>query len=96
MTRTSMKQPIVYILASGRNGTLYIGATSDLIRRIWEHMNNLIEGFTSKYRVHCLVYFEQYQDMLSAIAREKQLKKWHRAWKLALIEKANPDWTDLG
>ncbi len=90
-----MKQPIVYILASKRNGTLYIGMTSDLIKRIWEHKNKLVEGFTQKYHVHQLVYFEQHQDMLSAITREKQLKKWNRAWKIALIEKDNPDWRDL-
>ncbi len=90
-----MKQPAVYILASQRNGTLYIGVTSDLIKRIWEHKQDLVEGFTQKYKVHQLVYFEQHQDMLAAIAREKQLKKWNRAWKLALIEKTNPDWRDL-
>ncbi len=90
-----MKQPTVYILASQRNGTLYIGVTSDLVKRIWEHKNKLVEGFTQKYNVHQLVYFEQHQDMISAITREKQLKKWNRAWKLALIEKTNPDWRDL-
>lgn len=90
-----MKQPAVYILASQRNGTLYIGVTSDLIKRIWEHKNNVVEGFTQKYNVHQLVYFEQHQDMLAAITREKQLKKWNRAWKLALIETSNPDWRDL-
>ena len=90
-----MKQPAVYILASQRNGTLYIGVTSDLIKRIWEHKNELVEGFTQKYKVHQLVYFEQHQDMLAAITREKQLKKWNRDWKLALIEENNPDWRDL-
>ena len=90
-----MKQPAVYILASQRNVTLYIGVTSDLIKRIWEHKNDLVEGFTQKYKVHQLVYFEQHQDMLAAITREKQLKKWNRDWKLALIEKSNPDWRDL-
>ena len=90
-----MKQPAVYILASQRNGTLYIGVTSDLIKRIWEHKNDLVEGFTQKYKVHQLVYFEQHLDMLTAITREKQLKKWNRDWKLALIEKSNPDWRDL-
>jgi len=90
-----MMQPTVYVLASQRNGTLYIGVTSDLIKRIWEHKNHLVEGFTQKYNVHQLVYFEQHQDMLAAITREKQLKKWNRAWKLALIEKTNPDWRDL-
>ncbi|MHB8920341.1 MAG: GIY-YIG nuclease family protein [Halothiobacillus sp.] len=90
-----MKQPAVYILASQRNGTLYIGVTSDLIKCIWEHKNNVVEGFTQKYNVHQLVYFEQHQEMLAAITREKQLKKWNRDWKLALIEKNNPDWRDL-
>lgn len=90
-----MKRPAVYILASQRNGTLYIGVTSDLIKRIWEHKNDLVEGFTQKYKVHQLVYFEQHQDMLAAITREKQIKKWNRNWKLDLIEKSNPDWRDL-
>jgi len=90
-----MKQPVVYILASQKNGTLYIGVTSDLIKRIWEHRNNFVEGFTKKYNVSQLVYFEQYQDMMTAITREKQLKKWNRSWKLALIEKENPNWHDL-
>lgn len=90
-----MKQPAVYILASKRNGTLYIGVTSNLITRIWEHKNDLADGFTKKYKVHQLVYFEQHQDMVNAITREKQLKKWNRTWKLALIEKSNPDWRDL-
>lgn len=88
-------QPAVYILASQRNGTLYIGVTSNLAQRIWQHQNDLVEGFTEKYGVHRLVYFELLDDMLSAIAREKQLKKWNRAWKLALIEKQNPTWQDL-
>lgn len=89
------KQPFVYILASKRNGTLYIGVTSDLTKRVWEHKNDLADGFTKKYGVHSLVYFEQYSDMASAITREKQLKKWHRAWKVRLIEKENPEWNDL-
>jgi putative endonuclease len=88
-------QPAVYILASQRNGTLYIGVTSNLVQRIWQHKNNQVEGFTEKYGVHILVYFELLDDMLSAITREKQLKKWNRAWKLALIEKQNPTWQDL-
>ena len=87
--------PAVYILASGRNGTLYIGVTSDLFRRVWEHKNDLIEGFTRKYGVHQLVYYEMHTDMLAAITREKQLKKWNRAWKLELIEEKNPQWKDL-
>jgi putative endonuclease len=85
----------VYILASKRNGTLYIGITSDLKKRIFEHKNDLIEGFTKKYGVHDLVYYEQTNDVKSAIEREKALKKWKRSWKLALIEGENPDWKDL-
>ncbi len=88
-------QPAVYILASQRNGTLYIGVTSHLVQRIWQHKNDLVEGFTEKYGVHGLVHFELLDDMPSAITREKQLKKWNRAWKLALIEKQNPTWQDL-
>lgn len=90
-----MKQPCVYILASQRNGTLYTGVTSDLIKRVWEHKNDQAEGFTKKYAVHLLVYFEQYEDMNAAITREKQIKKWNRAWKLRLIEEKNPNWNDL-
>ncbi|MBH2009260.1 GIY-YIG nuclease family protein [Polaromonas sp.] len=90
-----MKQPAIYILASQRNGTLYIGVTSDLVKRIWQHQSKAVEGFTQKYKVHQLVYFEQHMDMVAAITREKQLKKWNRAWKLALIEKTNPEWRDL-
>ena len=89
------KQLCVYILASQRNGTLYTGVTSDLIRRVWEHENDQVEGFTKKYTVHLLVYFEQHEDMNTAITREKQIKKWNRAWKLRLIEERNPDWIDL-
>jgi putative endonuclease len=89
------KQPAVYILASKRNGTLYIGVTSDLIKRTWEHKNDSVEGFTKRYRVHRLVYYELHEDMESAIRREKQMKKWNRDWKLELIEKQNPDWRDL-
>ena len=88
-------QPAVYILASERNGTLYIGVTSNLVQRIWQHKSDLVEGFTEKYGVHSLVYFELLDDMFQAITREKQLKKWNRAWKLALIEKQNPTWQDL-
>ncbi len=90
-----MKQPCVYILAGGKNGTLYVGVTSDLVKRVWQHRNNLVEGFTSKYHVHKLVYYEQYADMPEALSREKQLKKWNRAWKIHLIEKMNPEWCDL-
>jgi putative endonuclease len=89
------KQPAVYIQASKRNGTLYIGVTSNLQKRAWEHKNNVIEGFTKQYGVHLLVYFELHDDMVSAITKEKQIKKWNRAWKLELIEKQNPDWNDL-
>jgi len=86
------KQPAVYIL---RNGTLYIGVTSDLPARVWQHKNNLVEGFTKKYGVHRLVYFEMHDDMSEAIQREKRLKKWRRQWKIELIEKTNPQWRDL-
>ena len=89
------RQPTVYILASRRNGTLYVGVTSDLSKRVWEHKSDLVKGFTRKYGVHCLVYFEQHADMAGAITREKQIKKWNRAWKLELIERANPEWRDL-
>ena len=85
----------VYILSSKRNGTLYIGVTNDLERRLYEHRNNLIEGFTNKYHVHHLVYFEDVNDIQSALQREKQLKRWTRKWKLELIEKVNPEWRDL-
>ena len=89
------KHPAVYILSSQPNGTLYIGVTSDLIKRMWEHKNDLVEGFTRQYGCHTLVYFEQHEDMTNAIQREKQMKKWNRAWKIGLIEKQNPDWQDL-
>jgi putative endonuclease len=85
----------VYILASGLGGTLYIGVTNDLVRRIYEHRMGLAEGFTKKYRVHRLVYFEPYGDVEEAIRREKQLKKWNRAWRIRLIEEHNPNWDDL-
>jgi putative endonuclease len=87
--------PSVYILASKRNGTLYIGVTGDLVKRIWEHKQNFAEGFTSRYGVHVLVYFEMHDDIAEAIRREKQLKKWKRSWKIELIEKTNPEWRDL-
>ena len=89
------KHPAVYILASKRNGTLYIGVTSDLVKRIWEHKNNMIEGFTKRYNVHRLVWYELHGSMESAITREKRLKDWNRKWKLGLIESKNPDWQDL-
>ena len=90
-----MKQYYVYILASKRNGTLYIGVTNDLAKRIYEHKNNFIDGFTTKYNVHNLVYYETVEDIISAITREKQMKKWRRQWKIELIEKENPYWEDL-
>ncbi len=90
-----MKAPAVYILASKYNGTLYIGVTSNLVKRIWQHKSNLVEGFTHKYSVHLLVYFEQYDSIVDAIKREKQMKKWQRSWKIKLIEKSNPQWRDL-
>jgi putative endonuclease len=90
-----MKQPSVYILASKKNGTLYIGVTSDLVKRIWQHKNKIVSGFTDDYEVNTLVYFEQYDDMYAALTREKQLKTWNRAWKIRLIEKTNPNWLDL-
>ena len=89
------KQPAVYMLASKHNGTLYIGVTSNLPTRIWQHKNDHVEGFTKKYQVHNLVYFEVHEEMQAAIQREKQLKKWRRQWKIELIEKNNPDWKDL-
>ena len=88
-------EPHTYIMTNKPNGILYIGVTSNLIRRIWQHKNNLVEGFTKKYNTHSLVYFEAHGDMYSAIVREKQLKKWNRQWKINLIEKENPEWLDL-
>ena len=85
----------VYVLASERNGTLYIGVTNNIVRRVYEHREGLVEGFTPKYGVKQLVYFEEFGDVELAIRREKRLKKWNRDWKLRLIEKSNPDWTDL-
>jgi putative endonuclease len=84
-----------YILASRRNGTLYIGVTSDLIKRVYEHKSDLVDGFTKRYAVHDLMYFETVDDIDSAIAREKQIKRWNRVWKVRLIEKLNPHWRDL-
>jgi putative endonuclease len=89
------RQPAVYILASKRNGTLYIGVTSDLIARVWQHRTDLVPGFTRDHAVHLLVYYELHDTMYAAITREKQLKKWKRAWKLQLIERSNPEWIDL-
>ncbi|MBN8713003.1 MAG: GIY-YIG nuclease family protein [Xanthomonadales bacterium] len=89
------RQPAIYILASKPHGTLYIGATSDLVKRIWQHKHDVVAGFTQKYGVHTLVYFELHDRMEEAILREKQLKKWRRPWKVELIEVGNPDWHDL-
>ena len=88
-------QPAVYILANKRNGTLYVGVTADLIKRIWEHKNNVVKGFTERYGVHQLVWYELHETMESAIRREKALKNWKRVWKLDLIERSNPHWQDL-
>ena len=90
-----MKLPCVYILASKRNGTLYLGVTSNLVQRIWQHKNDLVEGFTKRYGVHTLVWFEAHESMESAIAREKAIKEWKRVWKVELIENGNPTWRDL-
>lgn len=90
-----IKQPCVYLLASQRNGTLYVGVTSNLVQRVWQHKEGLAEGFTKKYGVKLLVWYEQHETMESAIAREKALKEWQRAWKIKLVEKANPEWNDL-
>jgi putative endonuclease len=89
------RQPCVYMLASQRNGTFYIGVTSDLVQRVWQHRNCLVEGFTKKYEVHDLVWYEQHGSMESAISREKALKSWRREWKQRLIEAENPQWLDL-
>jgi len=89
------KQPAAYLLASKRNGTLYAGATSDLAKKIWEHRNNLVEGFTTKHGIHQLVWYELHESMDSAILREKRLRGWKRKWKVQLIESTNPDWADL-
>ena len=89
------EQPAVYVLANKRNGTLYVGVTSDLVGRVWQHKNNVVEGFTQKYGVHLLVYYEFHCDISEAILREKRIKKWRRAWKVELIEKENPEWQDL-
>ena len=89
------RQPAVYILASARNGTLYIGVTSNLVRRIWQHKNNCVPDFTERHGVHTLVFYEMHTSMEAAITREKRLKKWERMWKLRLIEEQNPQWRDL-
>lgn len=90
-----MNHYYVYLLASKKNGTLYIGVTNDLIKRVYEHKNDIIDGFTKKYGVRALVYYEETKDINSAITREKQIKKWRRSWKIELIEKMNLGWKDL-
>ena len=90
-----MKTPCVYILASKPHGTLYIGVTSRLVQRVWQHKNDIVAGFTKRYHVHRLVWYEVHGTMESAITREKALKRWNRAWKIELIEKTNPTWSDL-
>src|SRR3990167_7822962 len=90
-----MNQYYVYILASRKNGTLYIGVTSDLVKRVYEHKNDMIDGFTKKYKVHKLVHYEETSDIESAIVREKRMKKWNRQWKVDLIKASNPQWRDL-
>ena len=90
-----MGQYFVYILASKKNGTLYIGVTNNLLKRVYEHKNNLVEGFTQKYDVHNLVYYEIFRNIQDAITREKNIKKWKRKWKMELIEESNPNWEDL-
>jgi len=89
------KRPCVYILASQRNGTLYVGVTSDLARRVWEHKEGTMEGFTKDYGVHNLVFYEFHETMNDALTRERRIKKWRRQWKLDLIEQNNPQWRDL-
>jgi len=89
------RQPCVYLLASKRNGTLYTGVTSDLVKRVWEHKHHTVEGFTSKYCVNTLVWYEVHEMMESAICREKVIKNWKRAWKIKVIEEMNPQWQDL-
>ena len=91
----AIKQPAVYILASKKNGTLYTGVTSDLVKRIWEHKNDLVDGFTRRYKVHNLVWYELHDNIDAAIEREKNMKEWKRAWKVRLFEKDNPNWNDL-
>jgi putative endonuclease len=90
-----MKQYYVYIMASKKNGTLYIGVTSDLVKRIYEHKQNLADGFTKEYSVHAVVYYEPHKEVEVVILREKQMKKWNRKWKMRLIEEKNPEWKDL-
>ncbi|MBF0465441.1 MAG: GIY-YIG nuclease family protein [Nitrospirae bacterium] len=90
-----MKQYYVYIMASHKNGTLYTGVTSDLLKRVYEHKSDIVDGFTKKYKVHTLVYYETMNDITVAIEREKQIKRWKRLWKINLIAENNPDWKDI-
>ncbi|MCH8801909.1 MAG: GIY-YIG nuclease family protein [Chloroflexi bacterium] len=94
-SRNPLRQPCAYFLASSRNGTIYVGVTSNLAQRVWQHKNHSAEGFTQRYGVHTLVWYEAHDTMESAIVREKAIKKWKRAWKKALICKTNPGWRDL-
>ena len=89
------RQPCVYLLASDRNGTLYLGVTSNLVQRVWQHRTSATDGFSARYTVHRLVWFELHETMESAIVREKRIKKWNRAWKIRLIDEMNPSWRDL-
>jgi putative endonuclease len=91
----AMKQPAVYVLATYKRGTLYVGVTSNLVKRVWQHKSDFADGFTKRYGVHSLVWYELHETMESAIRREKAIKKWRRAWKVALIENTNPGWMDL-
>lgn len=93
--KSGLQGYFVYIMASQRNGTLYIGVSSDLVKRVWQHKNGVMEGFTADYGIHSLVYYEAHDHIEEAILREKRLKRWDRRWKLDLIEKANPQWRDL-
>ena len=90
-----MKQPCVYIMSSRPRGVLYVGVTSDLVKRAWEHRNHFVAGFTRKYSVDRLIWFEMHETMDSALAREKSIKRWKRAWKIEMIERSNPEWRDL-
>ena len=93
--RREPRRPCVYLLASSRNGTLYVGVTSNLPQRVWQHRQGYGDGFTSRYGIRTLVWYEQHETMMSAIAREKTIKAWHRGWKVRLIEESNPEWRDL-
>ncbi|NQW22214.1 MAG: GIY-YIG nuclease family protein [SAR202 cluster bacterium] len=94
-SRNPDRQPCVYLLASGRNGTLYVGVTSNLVQRVWQHKNNFVKGFTKRYGIHTLVWHEVHETMESAIVREKVIKAWKRSWKIALVEELNSGWRDL-